>query len=128
MNKIEVLENGNVRVDISIALRSCSGRKKIIAPSMNDSDGESLPLTLARAFRWQRYIDEGKFKNTTDLALAIGIDQAVVAWTVRLTLLAPELIHRILNCDTPPGMTVNRLRCAFPERWDEQVEFFKNPQ
>lgn len=122
MNKLEILENGNVRVTIPIALRSCSGRKKIVAPGTVADDGEPLALTLARAFRWQRYIDEGKFKNTTELALAVGRDKGSVARTVRLTLLSPEIVHKILSCDIPQGLTLSRLREGFPELWEEQME------
>lgn len=124
MKKIEVLNNGNVRVTIPIALRNCAGRKKIITSDTPAGGGESLPTTIARAFRWQRYIDEGKFKNAADLAKAIGIDQGVVSWTLRLTLLAPGIIHRILNNDTPSGLTITRLREALPELWEEQWKFF----
>lgn len=125
MKKIEILENGNVRVTIPIALRNCAGRKKIITSDTPAGGGESLSTTIARAFRWQRYIDEGKFKNAADLAKAIGIAQGVVSWTLRLTLLAPEIIHRVLNNNTPPGLTITRLREAIPDLWDEQLDFFE---
>ena len=124
MRVIEILENGNVRVTIPIALRCCSGRKKIVSPDVSADEGEPLAITLARAFRWQRCIDEGKFKNTTELALAVGRDKGTVARTVRLTLLSPDIVRRILNRDVPPGLTAQRLRCGFPELWKDQAEFF----
>lgn len=111
MRKIEILENGNIKVTIPIALRSCSGRKRIIAP---DAKIEPVPLVLniARAFRWQKYIDEGKFSNLTELARSIGRDKAHVAKTIRLTLLSPKIIHAALSGTLPQNVGIK-----LSERW-----------
>lgn len=76
MIDVEVLENGNVKLSISMSFRNCSGRKRIFTPDAEQLLGESLQFNLARAFRWQTLIDEGYFSNVTELANAIGKDSA----------------------------------------------------
>lgn len=119
MRKIEILENGNIKVTIPIALRSCSGRKRIIAP---DAKIEPVPLVLniARAFRWQKYIDEGKFSNLTELARSIGRDKAHVAKTIRLTLLSPKIIHAALSGTLPQNVGIEFIREMALGTWGEQ--------
>ena len=55
-----------------------------------------LVINLARAFHWQDLIDDGKFSNIEELAKAIGIDKVHVARIMRLTLLSPKIIHKII--------------------------------
>ena len=52
-------------------------------------------MNLARAFRWQALIDSGTYRNTVELAVAIGKDPAFVARMIRLTSLAPEIVYAI---------------------------------
>ena len=42
-------------------------------------------------------IDEGGFKNIDELANELGIDSGAVARTIRLTLLSPKVIHKIIS-------------------------------
>ena len=91
MTKIEILENGNVKLTIPMSFRHCAGRKRIIVPDDSEKLVDPLVLNLARAFRWQELIDSGTYSNAIELARAVGKDTAYVARTVRLTLLAPEI-------------------------------------
>jgi len=50
---------------------------------------EALVVALARAHRWQKLLDESKFKSVSDLAREIGLDVSFAARLLRLTLLAP---------------------------------------
>ena len=68
MNKIEVLENGNVKITIPMSFRSCAGRKRIVTQELNTNFNEPIITNLARAFRWQALIDSGKFSNVHELA------------------------------------------------------------
>ena len=89
MTKIEILENGNVKLTIPMSFRHCAGRKRIIVPDDSEKLVDPLVLNLARAFRWQELIDSGTYSNAIELARAVGKDTAYVARTIRLTLLAP---------------------------------------
>ena len=120
MAEVKVLENGNVRVTVPMSFRSCSGRKRIEGPDPERSMQEPLLANLARAFRWQSMIDEGHFSNVGELANAVGKDRAYVARVLRLTLLAPEIVHAVLTGNLPDGFSVDRLKQALPVLWSEQ--------
>ena len=96
MNKVEILENGNVKITIPMSFRSCAGRKRIVTPDSETSFTDPMITNIARAFRWQTLIDEGKFSNVHELARAIGKDDAYVSRIIRFTLLALEIVFRIL--------------------------------
>ena len=117
----KVLENGNLQVNIPIVFRSISSRKKIVFPG-DTPDNEPLALALARAFRWQRYIDEGKVKNIRALAEKLGLDESHVGKIMRLRFLSPALVHRIVTGDVPRSLTLKSLREAIPDIWTEQEE------
>ena len=120
MIDVKVLENGNVKLSIPMSLRNCSGRKRIVTLETEQSLAEPLLINLARAFRWQTLIDEGHFSNVNELANAIGKDSAYVARVLRLTLLAPEIVHTILTGNLPDNFSVDCLKQALPVLWSEQ--------
>ena len=120
MIDVKVLENGNVKLSIPMSFRNCSGRKRIVTPETEQSLAEPLLINLARAFRWQTLIDAGQFANVHELATAVGKDYAYVARVLRLTLLAPEIVHAILTGILPEGIGVEDLRQSMPVLWSEQ--------
>ena len=61
---------------------------------------------------------------TIELARAVGKDTAYVARTVRLTLLAPEIIHAILHGTLKKSISMETLRKSWPENWEEQKKYF----
>lgn len=122
--KSRLLENGNLEITVKYVIRGISGRKRIIASGERLNDTDSLVLQVARAFRWQKYIDEGRFANTVDLAQALGVEPSVVARTIRLTLLSPKIIHRIIAGEIPNTLTLAALRSAIPDLWSCQEEKF----
>ena len=79
MTKVEVLENGNVKITIPMSFRNCAGRKRIVTQELNSNFNEPIITNLARKFRWQALIDSGKFSNVHELAGAIGKDDGYVS-------------------------------------------------
>lgn len=124
MNKVEMLPNGNVKITIPMSFRNCAGRKRIITPDSDVSPTDPMITSLARAFRWQSLIDEGKFCNVHDLARTICKDDAYVSRITRLTLLAPDIIHGILAGTLGKRIGVEMCKKPFPVMWDEQRKFF----
>ena len=124
MSKINVLENGNVLVTVPISLRFRSGRKRVIFQVNDTHEIDPLAMNLARAFRWQSLIDSGTYRNTGDLAEAIGKDPAFVARMIRLTLLAPEIVHAILAGTLRKSIPMDKLSKTMPERWADQKKLF----
>ena len=125
MIDVEMLANGNVKVTIPMSFRNCSGRKRIVTPDDEQNFTDPLITNLARAYRWQSLIDAGQFANVHELANAIGKDYAYVARVLRLTLLAPEIVHAVLTGALPEGIGVEDLRQSMPVLWSEQKKLLK---
>ena len=81
-------------------------------------------MNLARAFRWQALIDSGTYSNTVELADAIGKDPAYVSRLIRLTLLAPEIVHAIHARTLQKTVSMETLRKELPARWADQKKLF----
>jgi hypothetical protein len=118
----KILEDGRLQVIVPIKFRTISARKRIVIPGSPADDAEPLVRQVARAFRWQRYIDEGKFKNIVELASAIGQNKATVAATLRLQLLSPVIVHRIITGDVPRTLNLSKFRTSIPDVLKDQEE------
>lgn len=119
----ETLENGNISVTIPLVFRSVANRRKIITPDSAQPGSEPMILAIARGRRWQALIDEGRFANATELARSLGRDPGNIACTLRLGMLAPEVVKRIIAGKYPVHLTLEKLRGPLPEIWDDQIKF-----
>jgi uncharacterized PurR-regulated membrane protein YhhQ (DUF165 family) len=113
-----------VRVPLAIR-KQRGGRKLMIAPSSTTSRGSSaadttLVKALARAFRWRRMMEAGRYSTINELAAAETINSSYVSRLLRLTLLAPDIVEAILDGRQPEGMTLPRLMERFPVEWKRQ--------
>lgn len=117
MNRI--LENGHLEVTIPYKFRTFSYRRRIVVPGNVSPAEDPLVTSIARAFRWQQYIDQGKFKNIAELAKAVGQDRSLVARTLRLMFLSPKVIHKIVIGDIG-NLSLAKLRQSVPEVWEDQ--------
>ena len=118
------LENGNVRVTIPLIFKIAGGRTRIFTPDSEHVEYTPIQLALARAFRWQKMIDEGKFSNIKDLAATVGVDSGLISRTIRLTLLSPKIIHKLLSGEL--DLSWDSCRRSFPDSWAEQEKMFLN--
>ena len=114
-----ILENGRLEVSIPYKFRAISYRRRIVLPGEHPPAEEPLVASIARAFRWQQYIDHGRFKNIAELAKAVGQDRALVARTLRLTFLSPKIIHKIVIGEIR-NISLAKLRQSVPEVWEDQ--------
>lgn len=113
-----------VRVPLAVR-RQWGGRKLMIAPSSTASRGSSaadttLVKALARAFRWRRMMESGRFATINELAAAEKINSSYVSRLLRLTLLAPGIVEAILDGRQPEGMTLPALMEPFSVEWEVQ--------
>ena len=115
-------------VRIPLVFKKHGGRKTVISPDggiwerpapLVDS---TLVRALARAFRWQRLLDEGVYGTFDDLAKAERVSQSHISRMLRLTLLAPEVIEAIFEGRQPEGMRLESLLAGFPDDWGCQRE------
>ena len=103
------------------------GRKVIIAPDGGDAwapakprPDETLIRALARAHRWKRMLEEGRYRSAAEIAEAEGVTRSFVNRLLRLTLLAPDIVEAILEGRQPKGMQLEELTRAMPSGWEEQ--------
>ena len=101
------------------------GRKLVLTPGSMAPRGASaadttLVKALARAFRWRRMMEAGRYGTLDELAAAEEINSSYVSRVLRLTLLAPDIVEAILDGRQPEGMTLPRLLEPFPAEWQHQ--------
>jgi hypothetical protein len=110
-----------VRVPLAVR-KQRGGRKLMIAPASPTNRGSSaadttLVKAVARAFRWRRMMETGRYGTIDELAAAEKINSSYVSRLLRLTLLAPDIVEAILNGRQPEGMTLPGLMEPFPVEW-----------
>jgi len=85
----------------------------------------TLIKALARAHRWKRLLESGRFASVAELAVAEKINQSYLCRVLRLTLLAPDIVEAILDGKQPPGMQLDALLKPFPVEWKRQRTLFE---
>jgi hypothetical protein len=121
------LDGTTLVVRIPMRFQRRGGRKRIVAPdgsqivptSKPQPDG-TLVKALARAYRWQRVLESGEYATLAELADAERISHSYVSRVLRLTLLAPEIVERILEGRPTAGLP--QLLQPFPVEWKRQRE------
>jgi hypothetical protein len=123
------LDGSTLVVRIPMRFQRRGGRKRIVAPdgsqivpiSKPQPDG-TLVKALARAYRWQRVLERGEYGTLAELAEAERISRSYVCRVLRLTLLAPDIVERIL--DGRPTAGLAQFLKAFPIEWQQQRRMF----
>jgi len=80
----------------------------------------AMVKALARAFRWKRMLDIGRYASISEIATAEKIDRGYAGTILWLTLLAPDIIEAILDGRQPGGMVLADLLKPFPLEWNAQ--------
>ncbi|MEG3639138.1 hypothetical protein [Magnetococcus sp. PR-3] len=75
---------------------------------------------LVRAHRWLNMLENGEVNAIKALAAQEELDDSYVNRLLRLTLLNPKLVEKILHGQQPEEMTLGALTKAFPVSWQEQ--------
>lgn len=123
---LHAADGGVLTVRIPFQIKKRRGRKIVIAP---DGASWSAPRprvdstmvkALARAHRWKRLLESGRFASVAELAVAEKINQSYLCRVLRLTLLAPDIVEAILDGRQPPGMQLDLLLRPLPTEWNEQ--------
>ncbi|MGK7864885.1 hypothetical protein [Falsiroseomonas sp. E2-1-a4] len=115
-------------VRVPLAVRKHRGGRKLvltpgdIAPRGAAAADTTLVKALARAFRWRRMMEAGRYGTIDELAAAEKINSSYVSRLLRLTLLSPDIVESILDGRQPAGMTLPALMEPFPVEWERQRE------
>jgi len=100
----------NITVRVPLAVRRRGGRKVVVTPDGGGVPGATpartradpaLVKALARAHRWKRLLESGRYGSLAELAAAEKIDRSFLGKTLRLTLLAPDIVEAILDGRQP---------------------------
>jgi hypothetical protein len=112
----------SITVRVPLKVRRRPGRKTVVTPM---ADGVApvttradpvLVKALARAFRYQRMLDDRRYASVTEMAAAEKIERGYLGSLLRLTLLAPDLVEAILDGRQPEGLAFAVLDGGC--RWD----------
>jgi hypothetical protein len=97
---------------------------RLIAASLRRQPGSrqrgALVKTLARAWRWQRVLDDWPVRLVSDIGDAENISKSYVSRILRLALLSPDTIEAILAGSTDQGLILEQLERPLPSSWEEQ--------
>ena len=114
-------------VRVPLTIRRRPGRKTLVSLGFGAEGGRiatkadpALVKALARAFRYQKLLDEGRYARISEMATAEKIERGYLGTLLRLTLLAPELVVAFLIGRKPDGVTPPWLREGVWVGWGEQ--------
>ena len=110
-------------VVIPLRVKPRGGQKAMVTPgvlALERQQDITLMKAVARAFRWRRMLESGRFGTINELAAAEKINSSYVSRVLRLTLLAPDIVEAILDGRQPEDMTLPRLMQPFPVEWNRQ--------
>jgi site-specific DNA recombinase len=119
-------------VHVPVTLKRRDGRKRVVVPD----DEEFLPAqkpkpltglqkALIQAYRWQGWLDDGKYRSTAAIAKKEKIDPSYVQRILKYALLAPDLVESILHDQVADGLAARNLSGNIPVVWEEQQLFLK---
>ena len=112
-------------VVVPLRVKPRGGRKAIVTPgvlALERRQDITLIKAVARAFRWRRMLESGRFATIDELAAAEKINSSYVSRVLRLTLLAPDIIEAILDGRQPEGVTLPGLMDGVETEWDAQLK------
>lgn len=127
----------SVTVVVPMTVRRRGGRKQIIGPDgallqvggdgAEETRGDPvLVKALARAFRWRRLLEEGRYGSIRELAKAEGVDRNYVGRLLNLTLLAPDLIEAVLDGRGMDAVSLPGLVQPLPAEWRTHTQLLRH--
>src|SRR4051794_28276522 len=108
----------SITVQVPLAIRRRPGRKTIVSATGTASGDlcmiprhadPAMVKALARAFRWKRMLETGRYASISEIAAAEKIDRGYVGSILRLTLLTADIVEAILDGRQPPTLGLSTL-------------------
>jgi hypothetical protein len=124
----------SITVRVPLTIRRRPGRKTVVTP-MGDGVAPvttladpALVKALARGFRYQRLLDQGRYGSMTEMAAADNIDRGYMGRMLQLTLLAPDIVEGILNGSNLYGSCFSASIQPVAMAWETQRSTFSAGQ
>ena len=126
MSGARPMRDAVVTIKIPFTVRKRGGRKLVLAP-----DGAPMPpaaphmdstlvKAIARAFRWQKMLETGRYTTIREIAKAERINSSYVSRVLRLTLLAPATVEAIVDRQGNAALSLAEAMAPFPVEWARQ--------
>lgn len=119
----------SITVRVQLKIRRRPGRKTVVTPLPGTGEAAiqtradpALLKALARAFRYQKLLDEGRYASISEMAAAERIERGYLGSLLRLTLLAPALVEELMEGRAGSAPSLPTLLQPFPEIWEHQHE------
>lgn len=118
----------SITVRVPLAIRRRGGRKLVVtpdrfAPAIAQARRRADPAlikALARAHRWKRLLEGGRYSSISEMAAAERIDRGYLGRLLQLTLLAPDIVEAILDGRQPHDLSLPALMELISVVWAEQ--------
>nr|WP_295076873.1 hypothetical protein [Tabrizicola sp.] len=81
----------------------------------------TLIKVLARAFRWKRMLESGEFATIAEPAERERLASSYMTRLLKLTLLSPEIVEKVLSGVYDPKVTLARILVPFSQQWSKQA-------
>lgn len=119
--------DGGMTIAVAIRIKQRSGRQLVSMPGAEaeaprpwDNRPSALQQALARGHQWLSWLESGEASSLADIAKRVGVDNSYVSRMVNLTLLAPDIVHAILEDTLPEHITLFELAVDPPVLWEQQ--------
>lgn len=114
-----------ITINMPMTFRKRGGRKLVVTPdgapwAPRPRVDNAMVKALARAFRWQRMLDEGICGTIEELARREKVNRGYMCRVLRLMLLAPDLVELILEGRQGPQMNLTQLLDSVEVGWETQ--------
>jgi hypothetical protein len=120
----------SLTVQVPLRIRRRPGRKTVVTPegaspaahtaTISTRADPALVKALARAFRYQRLLEEGRYGSITEMADAEKLDRGYMGRLLQLTLLAPSLIEAVLDGQQSDQLHLPSLLKPLTLNWKQQ--------
>jgi hypothetical protein len=109
---------------------SAAGRyRQLVTDTQPVAVSENQKQTLLRAFLqgyiWRKQLFEGKVPSTSVIAKAENKNERYVARLISFSMVAPDLVARILKGSIPAHVNAQNFTFDLPISWTEQKQCFK---
>lgn len=120
-----------VSINVPMTFKKRGGRKVIVLPDGTQGNpapkatiDNAMVKAIARAFRWQKLLEDGTYGCLDEIAKAERIGPSFVSRVIRLALLAPNIVDAILDGRQPAYLTLKDLMGPFSVEWKTQRSVF----
>jgi hypothetical protein len=120
----------HITVRVPMKIRRRPGRKTVVTPVVDGLPAHTttradptLLKALARAFRYQRMLDSGKYTTIGEMAAGEKLDRGYLGRLLQLTLLSSEIVEAIIEGKQKEGVMLPRLMEPLPTEWAQQRQW-----